>query len=305
MNHCSGRAQIWLGMPRAASIGIAAALIIGLLAGCEAVFTYSPVSFMQRNPENLSTDQQKEYYEDVVAGGGEIDDESLASLTALAGETDDPEIDKLAANAFIKASKIDTALTSIVEEIVGGGGIEDVSVVTAFVPEEGETISTETVVAAFTEIGVDVEKFTAGAAFLSEAADSGAELSETDYLIGGAGLALDAVEEVETLDETSKTELKQELEEAGSFEELVTKAEGGELAEEQAALVLQVDQAQEFLSAGISAMESQLSTETTSGEESEGESEGEEGSEEGSGATSLPAGIDMGELLAQLLGASL
>ena len=270
------------------------------LGGCEAVFTYSPVAFLQRNPDNLSTDQQKDYYQDMTASGT-ITDENLFSLDAFAqANATDPAINKLAGNAYLQSSGINTALQSVVQEVTSGGGVENISLVQAFQPAEGETVTKETVEKAFEDLGVDVAKFKQGAAYLSTAKETGATLSETDQLIGGVGLALTAVDDVATLESTEKADLKTKLDEAGSFDALVVQAEaeGGGLTESEKAIVLQVKEAQDFLDTGMAAIQSQLPTgdgeETADGEEAgDGEDPGSE--------PSLPAGLDMTELFAQLL----
>lgn len=276
-----------------------------LTMGCEALFTTSPVSFLRRNPDNYTSSQKLEYFTDLAAGG-EVSEDALTDLSEFAAaNADDPEINKLAGNAYIEASGIDTALESMVQEITSGGSIENASIMTALIPAEGESLTQESIEAAFEGIGVNVDTFTTGAEFLATAETNGADLSETDYMIGGIGLALDAVDDVESLEEEDKQELEQALEEAGSFDTLVEQVESGtvELEETQVALINQVNQAQEFLTEGFGAIQSGIDLGGGEGE-SEGEGEGE-GEAEVPEEVELPEGLDVSDLFAQLLQADL
>ena len=281
-------------------------IVLFLYTGCEAFFKYSPVAFLQRNPDNYTTAQKTEYFTDLTMGE-EITEDALTDLGEFAEQNSaDPEINKLAGNAFIEASGIDTVLESMVTDLTAGSGIEESSLLTAFVPEEGGSIG-ESIVAAFVEIEVDVDKFTDGAVFLAAAESNGAELSEADYLIGGVGLALNATNQVENLAAEDKQELQTALEEAGSFDALVEQAQSGELEDEQRDLVIQVDKAQDFLTEGFSAIQAAMGS---GGESTEGQGEGEsEGGDSGESEipedVELPAGLDVTELFSQLLGAGI
>ena len=272
------------------------AVLIGL-TGCEAVFTYSPVAFLARNSDSIPASQKTDYYENLAASGG-LTEDNLSDLGQYAQENaDNPEINKLAGTAYIEASGIETALSSVIEQMTSGEGVENIQIVSVFTPAEGETVTGETISAAFTDIGVNVDKIKTGSDFLSNAEENGAELSEMDYVIGGVGLALGAVEDAGSLAEADKAGLDQALDTAGSFNALAEQVESGEsgLSDAQVSFVTKVKKAQDYLSSGMTAIETAISG---GGTEGEGEAEGEGNGEE---QPAIPEGMDISNLFEQLL----
>lgn len=86
----------------------AAALALPLLfAGCEEFFTTSPLSWAQRDPSNLSTEQQIAYAEFALGSG---DTQKLKDAYNAIKDSDDPEVQYLASQVAIGASGFDDAL---------------------------------------------------------------------------------------------------------------------------------------------------------------------------------------------------
>jgi len=94
------------------------ALVALALVSCEAVFTTSPVAFLQRDPENLSPEQQITYGRDALASG---DEEAMAEAFEALKESEDAETQVLAAELALGASGLETALTDSLGELSAGG----------------------------------------------------------------------------------------------------------------------------------------------------------------------------------------
>ena len=79
--------------------------VLIVLIGCQAVFTFSPVSFLQRDPSKLSLDQKKTYAEDALASGDS--DAMLAAYNAIKDDatgSTDGELNLLAAKLAMELS---------------------------------------------------------------------------------------------------------------------------------------------------------------------------------------------------------
>ena len=92
-------------------------LVLVLIASCQQIFTFSPLSFLQRDPANLPPEQQIAYAEGALASG---DTEAMAVAFNLIQGSDDPDVALLASDLAIGASGLTDALTTA----LGGGDPE-------------------------------------------------------------------------------------------------------------------------------------------------------------------------------------
>ena len=99
---------------------LGAALV--LFASCQAVFTFSPFSALQRDPSKLSADQQVAWAEDALASGDTAAMAEAYALIAamLESDPDNAELNLLAVDLAIGGSGLADLLTSIDPE----GGID-------------------------------------------------------------------------------------------------------------------------------------------------------------------------------------
>lgn len=93
------------------------------LAGCEQFFTTSVLSGLQRDPSNLSFDQQVAYAESALSSGDEdaMADAYDALSDSLEDENnDDPALNSLAAELAVGASGLTNTLPDLVDAAVNG-----------------------------------------------------------------------------------------------------------------------------------------------------------------------------------------
>lgn len=81
-----------------------------LLAGCQAIFTYSPLSFLKRDPANLPLDQKITWAENALASG-----DPGAMETAYVAIKDESGVDYLAANLALELSGVPQLLFEVME----------------------------------------------------------------------------------------------------------------------------------------------------------------------------------------------
>jgi hypothetical protein len=86
--------------------------LLALLAGCQAVFTYSPLSFLQRDPANLPPEQQVSWAEQALASG---DPQAMAQAYELV--KDDPDQAYLAASLAAELSGVTQALADAIADL--------------------------------------------------------------------------------------------------------------------------------------------------------------------------------------------
>ena len=87
-----------------------------ILTGCEAVFTYSPLSFLQRDHADLSDEQQIVWAEEALASGDtEAMKEGYDAIKELAVDSSDAEETYLAANLAMELSGAPELLNDIME----------------------------------------------------------------------------------------------------------------------------------------------------------------------------------------------
>jgi len=85
-------------------------LLILLLGSCEQMFTFSPLSWAQRDPSNLS-DAQKIAYAEGVLGSGDTD--AMADAYNAIKDSSDPDVQYLASQLAVGASGLNEAAEEI------------------------------------------------------------------------------------------------------------------------------------------------------------------------------------------------
>lgn len=98
--------------------GIAAIIVALVMVSCENVFTTSPFTFLQRDPANLSAEQQIEFANDALASG---DEDKMAEAYAVLKDSDDPETQLLASELALGAAGLQSAVTAALGDMSGGG----------------------------------------------------------------------------------------------------------------------------------------------------------------------------------------
>lgn len=99
-----------------------------LLVSCQQIFTFSPVSWAQRDPANLPDDQKVAYAEGVLSSG---DTDAIAEAYEIINDLvsanpDDVELQLLAADLALGGSGIADAIENIDIDTLGSGSIEDI-----------------------------------------------------------------------------------------------------------------------------------------------------------------------------------
>jgi hypothetical protein len=170
--------------------GLVIIILAGLiLTGCEQVFTYSPLSGLQRDPSTLSDDQKRQYARDALDSG---DDSAVQEAYELLKDSTDPEDQSLAVDLAIESSGV----TDVILTLVSQSGTSE--------PEQ----IIETINESLDDLNLDI---------LTESADILQNLGNNEegeptveqYVLTGLGLALDAAQEaggIENLDGTSEQE---------------------------------------------------------------------------------------------------
>jgi len=171
-------------------LGALSLLIVSCLASCQAVFTWSPLAFLQRDPTEMTAEQKLSFAEQALASGDdavvEKAYEAVAAEAAKPDNIDDPEIQYTAAQLALEVSGVSEVFDSVLGSLAGGGSV-DISAATLDL--------------------IDDEAALANAGdFLVNADGAGADLSASDYLVGAIALVVsDPSTDVDagTVDETS------------------------------------------------------------------------------------------------------
>ncbi|GEM_PF-954272 len=156
-------------------------MLLLMLSSCQAVFTYSPLSFLQRDPSTLSEAERVAYAEDALSSGDTTAmQKAYDSLKALlADNPDDPTLNELAAKLAVELSGVPT----LVEGIISGE-----------IDITGTTASQD--IANFLSgSGVDPSYMEEAADYYVAADTGGADLNSTDYVMGSIGLLIKAADE--------------------------------------------------------------------------------------------------------------
>lgn len=90
-------------------------MLLAAVTSCQRVFTYSPLSFMQRDPSTLPADQQVSYAENMLASGSAEDMAAAYALiqALLAQDSTNPDLQILAAELAIGGSGLGGLLSSL------------------------------------------------------------------------------------------------------------------------------------------------------------------------------------------------
>ena len=174
-----------------------------LLAGCQAVFTYSPFSFLQRDISTRPPAEQVARAREAL-GSGDKDQmaDAYEVVVKLLETSDDPELYLLAADLAFGASGMTEVLTQ---------ALQDLDAIGESTPEDLKEVLDL----------LDLELISEGVAYVREAEDSGAEVSDTQYVIAGVALLTSAVEQAGGFDNvgdlTEGEDGYQELQDAKAF----------------------------------------------------------------------------------------
>jgi hypothetical protein len=171
-----------------------------LLLGCEAVFTYAPLAFLQRAPSSLSATERLTYGENALASG---DTETMiAAYEALANDTSD-EAQYLSAQLAIEISGIADMLLDVVDGSMTLPTTGDTTTLTDWLTANGGETTTSYLIAAGEN--------------LSSVPSS--ELTTMDFVYGSLGMALGAATQTDgTVDFTNADAVK--MDEAQAFMEV-------------------------------------------------------------------------------------
>src|SRR6056297_3393892 len=88
-----------------------------LLISCEQMFTYSMFEWAQRDPSNLSDDQQISYAKSVLGSG---DKEAMADAYEAIKDNTDPEVQLLASKLAVGASGLNEAVEAAISDFESG-----------------------------------------------------------------------------------------------------------------------------------------------------------------------------------------
>jgi hypothetical protein len=150
------------------------ALLPFLLLGCEAVFTYTPLKFLQRSPASMSAAQRLTYAENALASG---DTQAMIdAYNALANDTSDPA-KYLSAQLAIEISGVSTLLVSVATGATALPTAEDSASLTAWIAANGNADTAAYLIAAGEKLN---------------SIDDTSTLTTMDYVYGSLGLALEA-----------------------------------------------------------------------------------------------------------------
>ena len=150
-----------------------------VILGCEQVFSSNLFTGLERDPSNLSLDQQIVYGENALASG---DPEKMAkAYDALADSiegTDDPEHNLLAADLALGASDLQSVYDEVISVALGDSDLSDQ---TALAAELNGVLG-----------DVDYDYVLEAQAQIDAAEANGGTVSEEQYLLVAVGLMMQA-----------------------------------------------------------------------------------------------------------------
>jgi hypothetical protein len=148
------------------------ALLAVILASCQQVFTYSPLSSFQRDPADvmadMSTSQKAEYAQNLLDQEADAADLAVVYEEISSAAGTDPELNLLAANLAVGASGLNEAMASVLETVGGGG-----------TPEFEDILAS-----------LDMGMLANVQTHFSVAVDSGSEIAANEYVNASAALIL-------------------------------------------------------------------------------------------------------------------
>lgn len=144
---------------------------VSLLASCQAVFTFSPLSFLQRNPADLSAAQQVSFAQEALASGDSAAVAAAYETIAAQAEANpnDPAIQYLAGQLALEVSGVGAVFDSLLAGVGGGGG---------------DLLDIDPAMLS----GINQDVLGQAGAYLLAADSLDADLTSTDYLVGAVGL---------------------------------------------------------------------------------------------------------------------
>ncbi|MAG14033.1 MAG: hypothetical protein CMN78_05500 [Spirochaetales bacterium] len=166
-------------------LGLPATLI--LLGSCQAVFTYSPLEFLQRDVTSLPPEQQVGRAEDALSSGDTVEMKEAydAVSSLLEASPEDTELQLLAADLAFGASGVTEVFTSI---------LQDPEALAESTPEDlVEILDT-----------LDLDLIAEGTTLIESAVAAEAEVAAPQLILASASIIASAADE------------------AGGFEELAT-----------------------------------------------------------------------------------
>ncbi len=151
-------------------------LLITLFTACQAVFTYSPFSFLQRDIADRPVAEQVDRARDALSSGDVTQmAAAYAVIEGLLETSDDPELYLLAADLAFGASGMTDVFISV---------LQNPDTITESTPEDVQAVLDT----------LDVELISKGASYVQTAAAADAEVTDTQYIIAGAALLTSAAE---------------------------------------------------------------------------------------------------------------
>ena len=160
--------------------------VLAILGSCQAVFTYSPVEFLQRDVSTLPAEQQVGRAESALASG-DIEDmkEAYDAVSILLEATpDDPELQLLAADLAFGASGVTEVFTNL---------LEDPDSLTASTPEDLVAILDT----------IDLGLIAEGTSHIESAVENGADVQDSQLILASASLIASAAESAGGFEELS------------------------------------------------------------------------------------------------------
>ena len=170
------------------TLGILSVLVI--FSACQAVFTYSPFTFLQRDLASLPPEQQVTRAQEALRSG---DADQMADayeiVAAMLDSSEDPELDLLAADLAFGASGIMEVFTTVLQdpESISGATSDDLEEILA---------------------SLNLDLISDGAGHVQDAVDAEGEVTEAQYILAASALIAGAAEK------------------AGGFEEMATLTSG-------------------------------------------------------------------------------
>jgi hypothetical protein len=172
MNRNIGRS-----VTRHAGAVLYAAVAVLALTGCEQMFTYTPVAFLQTPASAMTPAQQVAFGQDALASGDKT--KMAEAYTALSANTGSADAQYTAAQLGVELSGV----PELVLDIAGGS---------VTMPASGDSAALTDFITAH---NLDPDILIAAAANLENAQTLGQTLAPIDYVMGGLGLALDAAQQ--------------------------------------------------------------------------------------------------------------
>ena len=151
-------------------------LIALALSGCEQVFRYSPVEFLQRDPSSLSEQAKVSYAESALTSGNR---DAMKSAFDALKDTEDNSVKVLAAEVGVGASGLNDAVDTLASAVTGSLSQEEI------------TTSIEEVIDS-----LDESTLSESGRLLKEASDAGANISRDTYIAVTVGLLDGAVKRI-------------------------------------------------------------------------------------------------------------